>query len=707
MNKEPIGLYIFRFMLGLGLFAFMCMLYWSSVLIENDMQDLKSELVQIRNDINNLETKMEMHAINAAPSNPSSPAPSEATPKPNAISLRARPHMDAQYPNILQHDPFYQTVLPKLLGPNFKPKGILQTASIGKPNNLHPFSNWSQVSAWTDLCSASLSQLKFGIYETMAPELAIKMEARPMHDSDLPEFWVHLRENIFWEPLRQDYFSENIQLAPHFLKRHKVTSEDFKFYFDALMNPSMQEPGAVALRTYLSDIDSIEIIDDLTFVVRWKTVDVTDSEGKTTKKIKYVAKQLTGSLRPLASFVYKYFPDGQKIIEDDSDANTYLTNSVWAANFTQHWAKNIIPSCGAYIFEGMTEREIRFKRNPNYYQHLAALINEIEDHFKESPDNVWQDFQINQLDTYSLQPSQLKELDSFLKSPQYKEQDVEGSQVKRLDYFGNSFIFIGWNEAKPYFNSKKVRQALTMAIDRKRIIHQILNDQGVEITGPFALNSPAYDKSIQPWPFDLDAAKNLLEEEGWFDSNGDGMIDKEIDGKKTPFQFSLTYFVKNPTTKAICEYISTTLKEIGIQCSLNGVDIADLSAAFDEKSFDALCLGWSLGTPPEDPKQIWDSSGAKEKGSSNAIGFANEEVDKIIQKLQFESDQDKRIKLYHRLHAILHEEAPYTFLYCPKISLLYRSRVQNVFIPLDRQDLIPGANIAEPSSRIYWLKKSK
>lgn len=700
MNKEPIGLYIFRFVLGLGMFAFMCMLYWSSVLIENDMQDLKSDLIQVRNDINNLETKIEMHGISAEPQTHSGNVA-----KQGAVSLRARQHMSEDYPNLLQEDPFYKTVLPKLLGTKFKPKGILQTASIGKPHNLHPFSNWSQVAAWIDLCSASLSQLKFGIFETMAPELAIKIEARPMKDSDLQEFWVHLRDNVFWEPLRQDYFSDSIKLAPHFLKKHKVTSEDFKFYFDALMNPSMQEPGAVALRTYLSDIDSIEIMDDLTFIVRWKAIEVPSDNGKPQMKMKYVARLLTGSLKPLASFVYKYFPDGKKIVEDDSNPKTYLTNSVWAANFTQHWAKNIIPSCGAYIFEGMTEREIRFKRNPDYYQPLAALVEEIEDHFKESPDNIWQDFQSNQIDTYNLQPNQLKEFDSFLQSPQYKQQDVEGSQIKRLEYLANSYLYIGWNEAKPFFNNRNVRQALTMAIDRKRIINQILNGQGVEITGPFILNSPAYDHSIKPWPFDIDAAKHLLEQEGWFDSNGDGFIDKEINGTITPFQFSLTYFVKNPTTKAICEYVSTALKEIGIQCALNGVDVADLSATFDEKNFDAICLGWTLGTPPEDPKQLWDSSGAKEKGSSNAIGFANAEADKIIRELQFESNTERRIALYHRFHAILHEEAPYTFLYCPKVSLLYRSRVQNVFIPVDRQDLIPGANVAEPSSRIFWLKQ--
>ena len=142
-----------------------------------------------------------------------------------------------------------------------------------------------------------------------------------------------------------------------------------------------------------------------------------------------------------------------------------------------------------------------------------------------------------------------------------------------------------------------------------------------------------------------------------------------------------------------------------MKCDLNGVDIADLSAVFDDKGFDALCLGWALGTPPEDPRQLWHSAGAKEPGSSNAVGFANKEADEIIEQLTFESDENKRIALYHRFHEIIHEEQPYTFIYTPKVALLYREYVQNVFIPADRQDLIPGANVPEPNSSIFWIKK--
>jgi len=684
MNKEPLGLYIFRFVLAFGLFAFMAMLYWSSLVIEEDLKDIRSEITELKND---------------------QPTGHTDTYKIRNEAAQNNPKMDSSLPNLLSEDPFYAKTLPQLLGNNFQIKGVFQSATVGRPNNLHPFSNWSQVASWNDQCTVSLTRNEFGKFETYAPDMAIKIEARKRKGSETSEFWVFLRDNVYWQPLKQELFSEQVKLAPQFLKKHQVTAHDFKFYYDAMMNPHLQEAGAVAQRTFYDDLEEIEVIDDLTFVVRWKIYKVKEPDGKTVDKIKYMAKSLTGGLKPLPIFVYQYFPDGKKIIEDDSDPDTYRTNSVWAQNFSEHWARNIIISCGPWIFEGMNDREIKFKRNPDYFNPIAVLVEGSVIEFKEAPDGIWQDFKNDKLDSFSLQPDQLVELANFLKSPEYAAQVKRGESIKRLDFLARSYNYIGWNQAKPFFTSKKVRQALTMAIDRQRIIQQNLNGLGVEISCPFYLYSPSCDPSIKPWPFDMQQARRLLEEEGWVDTDGDGIIDKVVNGKRTPFRFSLTYFVKNSVNKAICEYIATSLKELEIECQLHGVDIADLSSSFDDKSFDAICLGWSLGSPPEDPKQLWYSTGAQEKGSSNAIGFSNKEADQIIDVLQYEYDEKKRIELYHRFDAIIHEEAPYTFLYSPKTAFLYREYLQNVFIPAERQDLIPEANIAQPDSSIFWIKK--
>ncbi len=703
MKREPFGFYLFRILATVAIIALLIMVYWSSSLIEENLQtlikgyqELKSENEGLRSDVQRL--KGELLVEMTAPGE-ESPFHSEES------SFFEQGGKSSPYSNLLEEDKFYSLTLPRLLPSSFHPSGIRKEGRLGKPQHLHPFNSFADVSSMWSLCNVSVAQLQFGKYESLAPNMAIRMEARPLGDDpNVFEYWIHLREGVYWKPLRQDHFPSGVTLAPHFLKKHKVTAHDFKFFYDVLMNPYVSEPKAAALRTYFGDIEEFRIIDDLTFVVRWKSEPVyVEALGEYVPKVKYTARSLTGGLQPLPRFVYQYFPDGSKIVSEDSDPETYRNNSIFAQNFAEHFAKNIIPSCGPWEFYGMNDEGIRFKRNLDYYEPLAVLVEGLDYTFKESFDAIWQNFKAGKSDMCVLAPSQLPELKAFLASRAYQDQKAKGCAINELDFVDESFNYLAYNQSNPLFKSKKVRQALTMAIDRDRIIEQNLNTMGIAITGPFYRFSPAYDATIQAWPYNPDEARRYLDEEGWIDFDGDGYREKMIDGRKIPFRFSLSYYVKNTSTKVISEYIATAFKEVGVDCRLNGVDITDLSKEFDDKTFDALYLGWRLGTPPEDPKQLWHSSGAKEKGSSNGIGFSNPEVDKIIEALHYEYDKEKRIELYHKFHKIIHEEAPYTFLFSPIVRLLYREYVQNLFIPRERQDLIPGADVSSPDFRVIWL----
>ncbi len=649
------------------------MFYWSSLLIEEDFKTIKREIGELKTELK--------EAIRQVPH------------REEKAQARARVHLDPKMPNLLQEDSFFTNTLPHSLGPHFYPKGLFKQALLGRPDNLHPFNNFHDSATMTYACTGSVAQLQFGKYEIFAPFLAVKVEKRPRKEApESHEYWVHLRENLFWEKLHPEHFPADFALSPHFLKSHPVTAHDFKFYYDAIMNPYVAEAKAGALKRPFGNIEAFEIVDDLTFIIRWK-------------KEKYSSFKSVCCMQPLPSFVFKYFSDGKKIIEDDTDEEIYRTNSVWAQNFSNHFAKNVIVSCGAYLFAGMNEEGIKFLRNPRFYDPFAALIEEHHYVFKESVDAMWQDFKAGKIDVCTLSPNQLLDYKHFLHSATYKEQESNNLKINDLEFVDRSYCYIGWNEKKPYFQSKKIREALSLAVDRRRIIEQNLNQMGIIITGPFFPFSPSYDTTLTPRSYDPDEAVTLLEEEGWFDKDGDGIREKIINGEKTPFRFNLTYYVKNISTKVICEYVATAFREIGIDCRLYGVDLPDLSRSFEDKSFDALFLGWSLETPPEDPEQLWHSALAEQKGSSNAIGFSNKEADELIEKLHYEYDVAKRKTLYHRFHKILYDEAPYIFLYAPKRRLLYREYVKNLFIPTERKDLIPDAEIAEPQLKVIWIER--
>lgn len=678
------GATVVKILFALGFMSLLAMLYWSSTLLESDLKSMRLEVSKLRSDLSRLGQK-----VQNIPKSKRDEAPPQV-----AVGL---------YPNLLEEDTYLTSTLPDELGGDFEPKGIFKQAIIGRPENLHPFNGFRDVSHMYQISTVQIADTKFGKYETMAPNMAIRIESRPRED--LPgaqEYWVFLRHDVYWQPLDPAHFPSSLELHPHFFDKHPVTAHDFKFFYDAVMNPYVSEAKAASLRTYYYDIEEFKVIDPYTFVIRWKPHETLD--GKL--KVKYSSLNLTGSLQPLPCFVYQYFADGQKIIEDDSDPETYRNNSIWAQNFSHHWAKNIIVSCGAYIFDGMDDEGVRFKRNPDHYEPYKVLVEGLQYRFKESVDAAWHDFKAGKIDLCTLSPNQIIELDSFLASDEYAHQKAKGRGINMLDYVDMSFYYLGWNNAKPFFSNQNLRKAMTLAIDRNRIIEQNLNHMAISVSGPFFRYSPSYDDDILSWPYNPDEACELLDQEGWIDLDGDGIRDKIINGKRVAFRFKLYYYVKSLSSKVIAEYIATALREVGVECQLSGLDIADLSRQFDDKSFDAIYMGWKLGTPPEDPRQLWHSSGAKEKGSSNVIGFASPEIDRIIDSLSYEYSKNRRVALYHQFHRIIHEEAPYTFLYTPKVRLLYRDYVRNIFIPRDRQDLVPGADSPEPNIEVVWMNQS-
>jgi len=690
---------IFRFVVGFLVVLFLGMLFYSSHLIESDLKEVQRDLDQIESQLQQLRAQVSQRAI-AYP-------PAGAAERASAMPLA---YADPTLPNLLSEDHFYSDVLPEILPDSFTSSGVIRYGETGRPEDLHPFGGWRFIGQAYGWCGVSVASTEFGKYGTMAPGMALKIEERPIAGSDRTEYWVFLRGDVYWQPLRQSLFPSNVLLDPHFLKRHLVTAHDFKFRWDAMMNPHVHETGASAGRTYFSDIEEFRVVDDLTFVVRWRAQEVVDpTTGEMVERTRYNARELTGGLSPLPRWLYQYFPDGEKIIDDGGESDAYRYNSVWAQNFSQHWARNIIPSCGAWIFDGVSEDEMRFRRNPDHFEPHAALTEATVVRFRDAADALWQDFKAGNIDWWSSEsvPDKLLELPTFLTSQMYEQQAEKGGIIRRIDYLDRSYRYIGWNFRTPFFSSAKVRRAMTMAIDRDRIISSFMSGMGEPLTGPIFPTDPEYNHEIQPIPYDPVEAIRLLEEEGWYDMDGDGIRDKIVDGKREKFRFRLLYYVKSTTGRAICDAIATSLRDIGVECLPTGLDVADLALTFEGKDFDAIYLAWTLGTPPSEPRQIWHSSGAFESGSSNAIGFVNAEADELIERLQYTYDQEERLRLYHRFHEIIHEEAPYTFLLVPKVALLYRDYLQQVFIPAERQDLVPGADVELPSLGVSWIRQGQ
>lgn len=668
------------------------LLYWSSDLLEKDIKSIKKDMRGMQENITEILSLVQQNRMQ------------------NPLTLSSGGECaevgDPLYPNLLTPDPYREHTLKQLLGKDFVPKGILRTAHVGKPDNLSPFNGYDYVRKMYDLCVPGLANTHVGKYEQFSPSLAIKIEKHDVLDgSGDEEFHVFLRPGVFWVPIDPSKFPKQVTIADVFTEPHPVTAHDFKFYYDAVMNPYMAEMRAVALRSYFEDIVSITVENDLKFIVRWKAHPILNQEGKEEKKVLYSAFFNTLCLEPLPCFVYQYFANGEKIIQEDTEEDTYRTNSVWAQNFSAHWASNYLVSCGPFYFSGIDAEKIVFTRNPHYYDQNEALVEKRYVYVKANSDALFQDFKAGKIDISYLPPNQVDNLSSFMKTTAYLDQVNRGAAIREIVSPDRSYAYIGWNCRSIFFENRQIRRAMNMIIDRDRIIEECLDGRAYTISGPFSPYSPSYNPDIEGWYYSPEEAARILEEEGWVDSDGDGIREKVIDGVVVPFRFRLCYYVKSTVGRTIAEYVSTICKEIGIECHLLGLDTADITHAFEEKSFDALLTGWCLGSPPEDPRALWHSEGALEKGSANAVGFHNAEADRIIDQLSYEYDPSKRMDLYHRFHEIIHEEAPYAFLFSRSYSLVYKDYVKNIFIPAQRTDLIPGAEDETVNLSMVWLDR--
>ncbi len=97
-----------------------------------------------------------------------------------------------------------------------------------------------------------------------------------------------------------------------------------------------------------------------------------------------------------------------------------------------------------------------------------------------------------------------------------------------------------------FFKDKRVRWALSHAVPVDQIIDKVYHGLAEPLTGPFLPGSSGYDCSLEPVSFDLAKSRELLDEAGWKDSDGDGVRDKEIEGQRLPARVRPDDFLRQP-----------------------------------------------------------------------------------------------------------------------------------------------------------------
>jgi peptide/nickel transport system substrate-binding protein/microcin C transport system substrate-binding protein len=160
--------------------------------------------------------------------------------------------------------------------------------------------------------------------------------------------------------------------------------------------------------------------------------------------------------------------------------------------------------------------------------------------------------------------------------------------------------------------------------------------------------------------FDRKAALALLKEDGWADTDKDNILDKTINGVKTPFKFVLSYNANNAARAKIAQIVKENFKAAGIEVEIRALEWNAYLSDLDKRNFQAFIMAWSA-TPYPNPRQIWHSESEK-NGGSNIIGYSNPAIDQLIDQANLEFDLKKRAETLKKINRILYEDQPYAFL---------------------------------------------
>ncbi|HET7152458.1 MAG TPA: ABC transporter substrate-binding protein, partial [Candidatus Kapabacteria bacterium] len=333
--------------------------------------------------------------------------------------------------------------------------------------------------------------------------------------------------------------------------------------------------------------------------------------------------------------------------------------------------KYLIGSGPYVVKEWITDDRVIAQRNPDYWNRDAKWG-------KAYPDKIVMKF-VNDFNAAitALKGGDLDIVTSITPQLYVHELDTQkDKQIAKDAYFIPVYYYIGWNEQNPLFADSSVRQALTYLCDTKTMIDKVMFGLARPIFGPTYFMRKECDPTLKPYEYNPDKAKQLLKDAGWKDSDGDGILDKTINGKKVDFKFTMMINSGNDIRKQTALILAEELRNAGIQMEVQTLDFTVELQDLREHKFDAYIGAWSMPTDAPDEYQIWHSS--QISGGSNYVCYKNKEVDSIIDADRTEFDESKRIALMREFQQILYVEQPYTFLWTPKERVAYSSRFQNI-----------------------------
>jgi peptide/nickel transport system substrate-binding protein len=310
---------------------------------------------------------------------------------------------------------------------------------------------------------------------------------------------------------------------------------------------------------------------------------------------------------------------------------------------------------GAYeLTRRVPGQEFVLKRREGYYMHDGKQVRP-KPAFEEVRFKVIEDLNTALLALKSGQ------LDEMLILPDQWISQTNGDDFYRLNTkasaVGWTDYYIVWNQQTPYFKDRRVRWALSYAIDYEEMLNTVFYGIFDPSRGAYHPTSPMFpENGPSPVKQDLDKAEALLDEAGWIDTDGDGIRDKEINGRRFPFRFTLMCHQVAMLVR-LNTLVKESLDKIGIDCIVKPTEFTVAVQRTRDKKFQAYQGVWQTGSDPSEKANLFKTGEGR-----NYASYSNPRVDELFEEARRELDDYARMRIYGEIHNLLWDDQPYTWL---------------------------------------------
>jgi len=392
----------------------------------------------------------------------------------------------------------------------------------------------------------------------------------------------------------------------------KVTSKDVIFTYQQIINPKVFN----SIKSNFQEVQSLNEIDDFTIEVIYKKP----------------------YFKALEIWMVGLLP--YHILKDEKDLMTSSFN------------KNPIGTGSYKLKEFKLGQDIELIANDKYFEGKPK-IDKILYKFLPDPNTSFLYLKQQKLDIGGLDPIQVnRQIDDNFK----KDYTILQKQ-------SFTFAYLGFNLKNEKFKDKRIREALSLAINRQELVDILFFGYGKVCNGPFLPGSFAYNEDVKPIMQDIKKAKELLKESGYDENN--------------PFTFEVVTNTGNDIRINAAQILQHQLQRVGVVMKIRVMEWqAFLNTVVHPRNFEAVLLGWSLALMP-DAYPLWHSSSSK-LGGFNLVSYKNEKVDELIEKGMSTINRDELGSIYKEIFKIISDDLPYLFLYIPDGITAVNKKIKNI-----------------------------